>query len=97
VTTPSGKPPGSPASDAAPVEPEPRRAGAGLALWLTLLLLVAYPLSVGPAVWLAERNVVPKKAVEVVYAPLEALAEHSQFAGRFLDWYVGLFWSPPPK
>jgi hypothetical protein len=68
-----------------------------LALWLSFLFLVVYPLSVGPAVWLTGSNWAPKPVMEVVYAPLGFVAKHWPPANRFFDWYIGLFWSMPPK
>lgn len=39
-----------------------------------LLAVVAYPLSVGPALWLVGRGVISEECIETVYSPLEALA-----------------------
>ncbi len=51
-------------------------------LWITIALivvLVGYPLSIGPALYVATRRPNPEAAIEIVwpvYRPLGALAEH---------------------
>jgi hypothetical protein len=69
---------------------ERKRAGAGF--WITVALvgvLVAYPLSIGPAIWLSlvlgEPNWL-SAANGYVYAPLEWLMNHSP------DWLGGLIY-----
>src|SRR5262245_3874977 len=46
----------------------------GVAFWtsiiLVVLLLLAYPLSFGPACWLADRGIVPTKDVTDVFGPI---------------------------
>jgi hypothetical protein len=49
-----------------------------------------YVLSLGPAVWLADRGYLPTEPLQVVYAPLIWLHEHTPLSGP-LDWYVELW------
>ena len=69
-----------------------RRAGMPIAVWLTIFLLLIYPLSTGPAVKLAEHEVVSMDALEYVYAPLIWLAEHCDPVADFFEWYLSDVW-----
>jgi hypothetical protein len=71
---------------------EARRGGFGTFTWLLVLLLVLYPLSTGPALKLAEHDVISLDALEYVYAPLGWLAQHSPPVQAFFDWYLGDVW-----
>jgi hypothetical protein len=75
---------------------------AALAVWLavrivnrrerwakwTAVALVAYPLSFGPAVWLAARGTIPETAVKCVYWPLLCQRVHLPNSwGAIIQWY----------
>lgn len=61
--------------------------------WLTwlvivLVLLVAYPLSMGPMIRLAIKGYLPDWFVELpVYYPLQLLEDRSPPIHRLFDWY----------
>ena len=70
----------------------------GVAFWasvvVVVILAVAYPLSIGPACWLANRDVLPAwtdSAVKALYSPLMWCASNSETASDAYAWYVG-FW-----
>lgn len=70
----------------------------GMAFWASVvmvgLLVVAYPLSVGPAEWLDDRGHLPswaEKPVAVIYAPLNWIVQHSDAARTAAKWYIGLW------
>ena len=72
----------------------------GVAFWATVVLVVvlvvAYPLSIGPACWLADRDMLPEladKPIEIFYSPLMWIVRDSETAGTIYVWYVGL-WVP---
>jgi hypothetical protein len=63
------------------------------AIALVVVVLVLYPLSVGPAYWLAD-NVLPRWAyqqVETVYFPLTIAMVQTQPTTNLLNWYLFLF------
>jgi hypothetical protein len=77
----------------------------GVAFWATValvLVLVGYPLSLGPAVWLQTRGMMPKFISDFLmwfYTPLEFVefADTSETRGPFgraLWWYVQLWVNP---
>ena len=58
-------------------------------VWLAIMMAVVfigYPLSFGPAVWIAARGTVPKSAVELVYWPMLCQRVHLNAWG----WYGSL-------
>jgi hypothetical protein len=71
----------------------------GVAFWATVVLVIAvmlaYPLSLGPAVWLYHHKYVPNWArmpIQVFYSPLEWLAHHGPGPVRdSFNWYVELW------
>jgi hypothetical protein len=66
-------------------------AAAAAVLCLGLVLLpMFYVLSLGPAVWLANREIVAREPLQVVYAPLIWLHENAPLEAP-LDWYVDLW------
>ena len=68
----------------------------GVAFWgaiALLVLLVGYPLSIGPACWLVKKNGLPETAL-VVYRPLSMSASISEKTYGALIWYIEL-WSGP--
>jgi hypothetical protein len=67
----------------------PGGSGTGSLLWLAwtlFLLLVAYPLSVGPVAKVAGPD--PPAVLWAIYAPLSYLNDHSQPVKSFFDWYA---------
>jgi hypothetical protein len=72
-------------------EPEGRSHG-GLRLFVVLgVLLVLYPLSVGPMYKLRENGLAPSSAT-VLYAPLRMLCDRSEVAKGFIAWYLDDVW-----
>jgi hypothetical protein len=65
----------------------------GWLFWPSILLLV-YVLSAGPAVKLADANIIPFSIVLTIYSPLETLGDVCPPAKRLLAWYVGLWETP---
>ena len=79
-------------------QPYPRRSLFAVWRWprrvlipLALLMLLGYPLSVGPAVWLAEHfhatNAV-ETAIEAIYFPLVIACEYIPPLERLLEVYL---------
>ncbi len=72
----------------------------GVAFWATVglvVVLAAYPLSFGPAIWVIEHNDLPAAwafdAAEVLYRPILWLEETGpKPISHAIDWYVEL-WS----
>ena len=62
---------------------------------VAVLLLIAYPLSFGPALWLMVHGYIPAEfagPISYVYAPVFAVAELSGQVD-LLEWYLDL-WTP---
>jgi hypothetical protein len=59
-------------------------------VWITITLLLGYPLSVGPVAKYYGHNQ-PPRAVTVFYAPLESLYHKSSTAHSIIDWYLHLW------
>jgi hypothetical protein len=66
---------------------------------ITLLMLLFYPLSLGPMIWLDTRGMLPVAArpwLEAFYFPLQFLFDNqniplfSQFFESYLDWWIRL-------
>jgi hypothetical protein len=56
-----------------------------------IVVLVGYPLSIGPMAWVAERGYLPEAAetpLEVLYAPLGMLAKHVPTFRYVIEWYL---------
>jgi len=69
-----------------------RGRGHGWGIALVLLgMLVAYPLSLGPAVKLVEKGFIPSD-VFYFYEPLSILASRCPPASRFFGWYLRDVW-----
>lgn len=66
-----------------------------LAIWLivTALLLVAYPLSVGPAMWLTQKGYLPHGVYQTTYWPMVMLCIRCRPLRGPIDWYVKV-WEP---
>lgn len=78
-------------------KPEPReRSGSAVVVILLLAglfaLPMAYCLSLGPVVWLIEKQGVDSSYFQTIYAPLDWLHSHVEWTRPLLEWYVGL-WS----
>jgi len=77
--------------------PRPRQlcgSGAYIAIAVTLLFLVAYPLTIGPVAAMTAYRNVPTAAVqtlEFLYWPLTWTAERSKPIAAALRWYVFLW------
>jgi hypothetical protein len=59
-----------------------------------LLMLLAYPLSIGPAAGLVERNEPSEPVVALLtalYKPIAILCEHNEASQHFFEWYIGLW------
>jgi hypothetical protein len=63
--------------------------GAVVAILVLAALLLVYPLSSGPAAWLASQTGFDTSAWETLYAPLLLAGEHSKFIWNKTHWYVG--------
>ena len=76
---------------------EPRRSSRSTLIVAVLVaVFVLYLLSIGPVVWLAERDVFSGstvKAIENGYYPLVVVAEKAGAEGA-LFWYIGLWIKP---
>jgi len=60
------------------------------------ILVCVYTLSFGPLSKLYYKHAVPRKAFELVYAPLRAAGKSCRPVQRFLDWYVVDLWGAYP-
>jgi hypothetical protein len=62
-------------------------------LWSTagiLILLLAYPLSFGPACWMADRGLISLDALLSAYAPLVHTMRNSESVRSPFLWYAGI-------
>ena len=78
--------------------PTERKATAGPAIIAAVLMLVVLPVlyvaGLGPAVWLHEHGGVSpnvKRAIEVVYLPLDLICDASPPVSDTLAWYIRLW------
>ena len=65
----------------------------GVAFWATVALvavLVGYPLSIGPAVWLTARGYFRESAVQSFYMPIFWSAAQAELLENGLDWWGSL-------
>ena len=65
------------------------RSGMPLVGWVLVLLVLLYPLSVGPVVILSGGQLTPP--LEVFYSPLEFLYDHVPVVHEFYEWYFGVW------
>jgi hypothetical protein len=73
---------------------EPKRRSWGWIGWVALTVFVLYPLSIGPAYWLCEKNNKAGRVVfETVYAPIFFAAYQSEAAMNALTRYLAT-WTP---
>jgi|SRR5579872_5655402 len=67
---------------------------------LALVVVVAYPLSYGPALWLQDMpgwlGYVTGTSNQVIYKPLNWLVGTSETLSAIFDWYVRLWVTPGP-
>lgn len=59
-----------------------------------LVLVVAYPLSLGPATWLDKSGLVSRPLMDAilsVYYPIDLLYLNSSHSQKLIDWYLD-FW-----
>lgn len=72
----------------------------GIAFWSTVaaaVLVILYPLSIGPLIWLADRGMLPEEAaglIGIIYYPLELAAASSDATIRLYSWYASLWMRP---
>ncbi len=63
--------------------------------FLLMAMLIFYPLSLGPVVWMAENGYLDNSDIRVfvsmVYFPLEWSHENNESVEKLLDWYIS-FW-----
>ena len=65
-----------------------------MVLVVVLLLPMIYVLSVGPAIWLAERGRLSEQSLTTTYGPLEWTANNVPVVGLAITWYVE-WWQTP--
>ena len=64
-------------------------------VWLLLAVLVLYPLSTGPAAWLAIKQPSTAQALKTFYAPIGVACSHSHALEQALVWYLTVVWRVP--
>src|ERR1043166_2400597 len=78
----------------------PDRGGSALwFVWALLLLLVIYPLSIGPAAWAIVKIPASAPPLRVVYRPIAYFTSHYPRCETALRWYLNKVWQlniPPP-
>jgi hypothetical protein len=81
-----------------------RRAWIGWASFALLALLVLYPLSLGPALWLTNDDFSQWQIIGPVYRPLYWLGNRFDCVGEAIGWYVTKWiniqesgWTPAPN
>jgi hypothetical protein len=89
--------PGRQADQLQPAPGTGRRSGRRRVLWVLGLVLVVYPLSIGPMAKLSMVTGTGSKVVEIVYAPLIVAAKVFPPLARFVDWYLDEVWKTLPK
>ena len=60
-------------------------------IWAALAILLAYPLSIGPAAKFYERRGPAPAAVRAFYAPLGLAYDQSGMVKKAFDWYAALW------
>jgi hypothetical protein len=71
---------------------EPKKGTRASFLWaLITLLVLVYPLSLGPAVWLGRVSNTGIAGENSAYAPIWWLRRHSLPARAAIDWYMRFF------
>ena len=64
-------------------------------LWALFFILVFYPLSIGPAARIHEKQPATRPVIEIIYKPLTTLIDHSQPTCAFFVWYLEKVWKLP--
>jgi hypothetical protein len=62
----------------------------GWAFWavvVVVVMLVVYPLSIGPACWISSRTSIGATAASVIYQPMMWVTSRSERAEQVLSWY----------
>jgi len=72
-----------------------QRACSGRILWALCILLLAYPLSAGPAVWLEIKVPATQPTVEALYKPLSTLCERCPPLQQAMFFYLAVVWRIP--
>jgi hypothetical protein len=73
----------------------------GVTFWgavTMVVLLVLYPLSIGPVIWLVDRGMLSERfaaPVAIVYFPLEWAVGSSSAAAQMYAWYASLWMREP--
>jgi len=62
-------------------------------IWLIVVLLIGYPLSVGPVAKYYRHRKTPQSVI-VFYTPLEVLYHKSQTVHSVFDWYLRMWGMP---
>jgi hypothetical protein len=60
--------------------------------FLAFLILVVYPLSMGPTFKLIQLRILPMQVI-YIYDPLQAVIAHSTVLQNFFNWYITRLWS----
>ena len=74
----------------------------GVAFWTTVALvvvLIIYPLSIGPVLWLDNNELIPgfaKRPLKHLYSPLLWVVLNYETAAQIYGWYVSLWLGPHP-
>jgi hypothetical protein len=55
--------------------------------WVICFLLIAYPLSFRPGMWLEEKGIISGDTAETIYSPLFSLAAKSDLFSKVLYWW----------
>ena len=74
------------------VNDQPKRWGCATWSAMIVILVVSYPLSVGPAALVAKATGI--EWFFVFYLPLDWAGEKWHVVGSLLEWYIGFFVSP---
>ena len=73
------------------LEDEGEKVGKGIWIWVSLGLLLFYPLSTGPVCRMAQAGLLPRKFIMVVYEPLKPAYDGIRPFHVFLDWYMNVW------
>jgi hypothetical protein len=74
--------------------PRPKRRRRRLLIFLAILI-IAYPLSIGPVVRLEFAHYLPNHTSDYLYAPLAPLVGESGPLHELLLWYIYVVWRTP--
>ena len=86
-----------PPSQPPPATPPPReRRILTRPLWALAIILLVYPLSIGPIIRLLPPGSAKYALLTNLYAPILRVADHSKTLHRFLEWYIYDLWGASP-